>query len=54
MAECKSCKINLNKQKREFKYPENQPISKEMWLAVEGLRSDKNGRGNRQKRSTSR
>ena len=45
MAVCKSCQIDLSKKpKKEYKFPSDIPLSKDMVSTVNKLRSDTNGR----------
>ena len=47
---CKSCQIDLSKKPKAYHYPDNIPISDDMKKLVEGLRSDKNGKGSKSRR----
>ena len=52
MTKCKACQIDFSKlkDKPEFKYPTNIPVSKEMRDVVDGLRKVKRDEAGRTKR----
>lgn len=50
MAKCKSCQIDLSKNpKKNFVFPKNIPLSKDMVSAVNKLRSDKDAKNSKRR-----